>query len=254
MRDPYSGVRLLAVPATRLDVAVIHVERADRDGYVEKPEAGDAVLDYDHLIARVARTTIVCAEEVVARCEPTKVALIGREVTHVVEAPGGCWPAGLHPRYGPDVEHVRDRYLPAAAAGGATLQAYLDRYVHSRREKAMDGPLAHVRHRRADVPSLMAREVREGRLGEPRRDRCRSPVPPWHLARSYHAPNADFFFLGTVFKSINAGGTASRRAVLEPRARPTASSARADLCTRTSSNWTIRGGVRFPVPAPAASG
>jgi glutaconate CoA-transferase subunit A len=131
VRDPYSGMRLLAIPATKLDVAVIQVERADRDGYVEKPEAPEAVWDYDLLIARVARTTIVCAEEVVDRCDPTKVMLIGREVTHIVEAPGGCWPAGLHPRYGPDVAHVRDEYLPAAAAGGAWFQAYLDRYVHA---------------------------------------------------------------------------------------------------------------------------
>lgn len=129
VEDPYTGRRLLAVPAARLDVAVIHVERADEDGYVERPDVPDAVWDYDHLIARVARTTIVCAEEVVPRADPARVGVIGREITAVVHTPRGAWPTGLHPRYAPDVAHVRDEYLPAAREGGAALQAYLDAFA-----------------------------------------------------------------------------------------------------------------------------
>lgn len=129
VRDPYGGQELLALPAIKLDFAVIQVERADEDGYVELPEAPDLVWDYDYLIGRVAERTIVCAEQIAPPRDPDRVALVGREVAHVVEAPGGAWPTGLHPLYEPDVEHVMNEYVPAAEAGGEQLDAYLDRFL-----------------------------------------------------------------------------------------------------------------------------
>jgi glutaconate CoA-transferase subunit A len=129
VNDPYSDAVLLAIPATELDVAVIQVERADADGYVELPDEPDLIWDYDYLVAKVAKTTIVCAEEIAAPRDPARVAIVGREVTHVVEAPGGAWPTGLHPRYGPDTSHVVNVYLPAAAEGESALSAYFDEFV-----------------------------------------------------------------------------------------------------------------------------
>jgi glutaconate CoA-transferase subunit A len=134
VEDPYSDAVLLAVPATELDVAVIHVERADADGYVELPDQPDLIWDYDYLIARVAKTTIVCAEKVEPLRDPARVAVVGREVAHVVEAPGGAWPTGLHPRYEPDADHLTDVYLPAAAAGGEAFGEYASRYVRRGRD------------------------------------------------------------------------------------------------------------------------
>ncbi|CAB4943828.1 unannotated protein [freshwater metagenome] len=130
IEDPYSGARLLAIPAMRLDVAVLQVARADADGYVELPEEPDLVWDYDHLIARVATMTIVCAEEIGSPRDPARVAVTGREVSHVVHCPRGAWPAGMHGCYRPDVEHVTGAYLPAAQAGGAALEEYLAHWAH----------------------------------------------------------------------------------------------------------------------------
>jgi glutaconate CoA-transferase subunit A len=107
VNDPYSDAVLLAVPATEPDL----------------------IWDYDYLVAKVAKTTIVCAEEISPPRDPARVAIVGREVTHVVEAPGGAWPTGLHPRYGPDTAHVVDVYLPAAAEGADGLSAYFDEFV-----------------------------------------------------------------------------------------------------------------------------
>jgi glutaconate CoA-transferase subunit A len=123
--DPYSGTELIAVPATHIDVCVLQVERADADGYVELPDEPDLIWDYDYLIGRVAKRTIVCAEEIGPVRDRARVALIGREVDQVVELPRGAWPTGLHPRYGPDVEHITNTYLPASAAGGEEFAAYL---------------------------------------------------------------------------------------------------------------------------------
>lgn len=124
--DPYSDAVLLAVPAMELDVAVIHTNRVDEDGYVEAADEPDLIWDYDYLISRVAKTTIVCAEEIAPPRDPARVALIGAEVTAVVEVPGGAWPTGLHPRYEADVEHVQHVYVKAALAGPEAFRAYLD--------------------------------------------------------------------------------------------------------------------------------
>jgi glutaconate CoA-transferase subunit A len=138
VRDPYSDAELLAVPAASLDVAVIHVGRADEDGYVERPREPDLIWDYDWLIARVAGTTIVCADEIGPPRDPAEVALIGREVTHVVHTPRGAWPTGSHPRYPPDADHVVNAYLPAAAAGAAPFAAYLATLSHLAPAEAVD--------------------------------------------------------------------------------------------------------------------
>jgi glutaconate CoA-transferase subunit A len=129
IRDPYGSQELLALPATNLDVAVIQVERADEDGYVELPDAPDLVWDYDYMIGRIAERTIVCAEEVGPLRDPARVALVGHETAHVVKAPRGAWPTGLFPVYEPDVDHVTDRYLPAAEAGGGAMDAYLQEFL-----------------------------------------------------------------------------------------------------------------------------
>ena len=126
--DPYSGTELLAVPAIELDYAVIQADRVDEDGYIEYPDEPDLVWDHDWLVARVAKHTIVCAEEVAPTRDPARVAVIGREVSTVVEAPGGSWPCGLHPRYEPDIDHVLGAYLPAASAGDDQFAAYLAEY------------------------------------------------------------------------------------------------------------------------------
>jgi glutaconate CoA-transferase subunit A len=128
VKDPYGGEELIAVPAMELDVCVLQAERADADGFVELPAEPDLIWDYDHLVGRIAKTTIVCVEEIAPIRDPARVALHGREVAHVVEMPHGAWPTGLHPRYGPDVENITEVYLPAAAAGGEELAAYLEDY------------------------------------------------------------------------------------------------------------------------------
>lgn len=131
VRDPYSEQELLALRAIRLDCAVIQVERADEDGFVELPAAPDLIWDYDYLIGRVAERTIVCAEEIGPPRDPARVAMVGREVTHVVEAPRGAWPTGLSPLYEPDVDHVLGTFMPAAEAGGEALDAYLEAAVEA---------------------------------------------------------------------------------------------------------------------------
>lgn len=119
VKDPYSDAELLAVPAMQVDVAVIQTGRVDEDGYIESPDVPDLIWDYDYLIARAAKTTIVCAEEIGPPKDPARVALIGAEVTHVVHAPGGCWPGGMVGYYDVDAEHLHGAYVKASTSDEA---------------------------------------------------------------------------------------------------------------------------------------
>lgn len=94
--DPYSGEELMAFPAIRADVAVVHTLRADEDG--------NAVIGnnkgVDEELTATAELVILTAEEVVP--ELTKVDLIGPFTHHVVETPRGAVPTSCHPLYALD--------------------------------------------------------------------------------------------------------------------------------------------------------
>jgi glutaconate CoA-transferase subunit A len=91
--DPYSGEELMAFPAIRPDVAVIHALRADVDG---NAQIGDNKA-VDEELAMTAATVIVTAEEILP--ELTKTDLIAPYVDWVVPAPQGAAPTSCHPLY-----------------------------------------------------------------------------------------------------------------------------------------------------------
>jgi glutaconate CoA-transferase, subunit A len=123
---PYTGEELVAVPAIRPDVTVIHAEAADANGTVMGPEGRDFLYDFDANIARAAERVIVTVdrivptEEIVAANDRTL--LFGFEVDVVVEVPRGAAPTALPGRYDPDLAGLR-RYLAAVAGGGAPRDA-----------------------------------------------------------------------------------------------------------------------------------
>ncbi len=109
--DPYSGEMLTAFPAINVDVAIIHVLRADR--------FGNAVLGgnptIDAILASVAKTVILTAEEVVDRLEEP-LDLVGLPVTAVCHVPNGAWPTSCYPAYPLDGEEIL-RYIEACHHG-----------------------------------------------------------------------------------------------------------------------------------------
>lgn len=96
--DPYTGEELMAFPAIRPDVAVIHALRADLDG---NAQIGDNKA-LDEELALAAGNVIVTAEEIVP--ELAKADLIAPLVQAVVLAPGGASPTSCHPLYPMDGE------------------------------------------------------------------------------------------------------------------------------------------------------
>ena len=111
---PLTGSTLLAVPALRVDVAIIHALAADRLGNACLP----GQLALDPYLPAIADVTIVTCERVVSTEElatlPGGIRLPGIGVTHVVHAPRGSVPCSCVPDYDLDVSAVL-AYADAAA-------------------------------------------------------------------------------------------------------------------------------------------
>jgi glutaconate CoA-transferase subunit A len=123
---PYTGERLLAAPALRPHVAVIHAEAADERGNVLSPSTKDFLFDSDANVARAADAVVVTAERIVSTDEIRSggALLFSYEVTAVVEAPRGAWPTALPGVYGADLEAVR-AYIAQAESDPAAAAAAL---------------------------------------------------------------------------------------------------------------------------------
>ena len=115
------GEVLLAMPALPLDVALIHVQRADRRGNVQ---ALGPDTYYDDWFAKAAKRTFASAETVVERMdlafpEDARANIVERcFIQGVIEAPYGAHPTSLPPDYGWDMAHFKAYAASAAEDGG----------------------------------------------------------------------------------------------------------------------------------------
>ena len=102
---PFTGETLTAVPALRPDVAIIHAQRADRDGNVQL--WGLTGVQKEAVLA--AERSLVTVEEIVDRLDPrpNAVVLPSWVVTRVAEVPGGARPSYAHDYYERDNEAYR---------------------------------------------------------------------------------------------------------------------------------------------------
>jgi glutaconate CoA-transferase subunit A len=88
---PFTGERLMAVPALRPDVAIVHAQEADRDGNVQlwgiPGVQKEAVLSADRSLVTVERIV----DELAPR--PGGLVIPGWVIDAVAEAPGGSLPS-----------------------------------------------------------------------------------------------------------------------------------------------------------------
>lgn len=123
--DPVAGEVLVAVPALRLDYALVYAEQADAYGNAQPRGTGNM----DQLIGAAAERVIVQVDRVAAnqeiRREPART--WHWKDTTVVRAPFGTHPysnAGMIA----DIEHL-EAYVAAGREGGEALAEYLRRHV-----------------------------------------------------------------------------------------------------------------------------
>ena len=126
---PFTGERLIAVPACQPEVALIHVHRADPEG--NSQVVGPAYMDLE--FARAAQAVIVTAEEIVTTDEIARSAdrtlIPGFLVDAVVEVPFGAYPGECYGLYEADFDHF-DAYVDTVNQGGADgVEDYIRRHV-----------------------------------------------------------------------------------------------------------------------------
>ena len=130
--DPFgSGKVSVVAKAMRPDVAVFHVDKADRNGNVSCGYQVEAVI-----LAEASAHVVVTAEEIVDRVTE-KDAVGGAFIPSIlvdaeVHAPHGAHPGGMSGRYAPDREAMRE-YV-SASRDDASFAAYLDKYVFAPRD------------------------------------------------------------------------------------------------------------------------
>ena len=115
---PLTGEKLVAAPAMRPDLAVIHVNVADRRG--NAVIYGEIFADY--LLARAAAAVWVTAETVVDELPPMDQRPHGTFISRlfvegVIESPGGADFTGIYPEYPIDIaraEAYRDNATTAS--------------------------------------------------------------------------------------------------------------------------------------------
>ncbi|MDI3341479.1 MAG: CoA-transferase [Sphaerobacter sp.] len=127
---PFTGERLAAVPAIRPDVAVIHAQRADRQGNV----LIEGIVGVQKEAVLAARRSLVTVEEIVDDLRvpsPNAVVLPHWTITAIAEVPGGAWPSYAHGYY------TRDNAFYTAWDGIARDR---DTFLAWMREHVLDAP------------------------------------------------------------------------------------------------------------------
>ncbi len=128
---PFTGEVLVAVPALRPDVALLHAPTGDRYGnlHLEQPYV------LDERFASASRLVVATVDELVSTEEVVRsgVTIPAHLVAAVAEVPYGAHPSSCYPRYAYDREHLRE-YLTAAQAGATDLDKYVATYVQGSEE------------------------------------------------------------------------------------------------------------------------
>lgn len=133
--SPYDNKEWVAMPALKLDVALIHADRADARGVcqIKGPD-----LYMDDWFARAAAKTFVSCDELVATDyfhqgdEARYVHWERSQTTGVVHIPGGAHPTSCNPLYGFDVAHFNE-YNASPKNGG--FVSYFDKYIANKTEQ-----------------------------------------------------------------------------------------------------------------------
>jgi glutaconate CoA-transferase subunit A len=130
MACPFTGEKLVMVPALNPDVALIHVQRCDSYGNAQMDGLSFMDLDLAMAANRVILTTerIVSNDQIRRAPDQTRVPFFAVEA--VVEVPFGCAPPECYGAYEPLFRHL-DQYAALIRKDPeAGMQEYLARHVY----------------------------------------------------------------------------------------------------------------------------
>lgn len=141
IESPYDdGKEWLAMPALDLDVALVHVDRADQRGICQI-KGPDHYMD--DLFMRAAKYSIVSCDELVdteyfhRNAEESRYVFWERSETDaIVHAPFGAHPSSCNPLYGIDADHFKTYAASAKEESG--WQHYYDEFIVGGEEQYLE--------------------------------------------------------------------------------------------------------------------
>jgi glutaconate CoA-transferase subunit A len=129
---PFTGQKLLAVPALFPDIGLVHVHRADIYGNAQVDGIG--IADYD--MVRACKRLIVTTERIVStdeiRRNPSQTFVPYWLVDAVCEVRYGSYPGNMAYEYYSDEEHLSE-WLEAEKEE-STLQVFMNKYIYGTRD------------------------------------------------------------------------------------------------------------------------
>lgn len=123
---PFTGEKLSAVPAIKLDVAIVHAQKADRDGNV----LFEGIVGVQKEAVLSAKRSIITVEEIVddfGPRSPNAVILPSWTVGAIVKVPGGAHPSYAHGYYKRD--NAFYKAWDAIARERDSFRAWIDEHV-----------------------------------------------------------------------------------------------------------------------------
>ena len=117
--NPFNGSEVTVTQPIEPDVALIHVQAADRNGNLH---IDDPIVD--ELVAKASKRVLVSTEKIVGRIERPTIPFY--LVDAVVESPRGAWPSACPGHYGADHEHIG---LYMDMAGKGRFEDYRQRFI-----------------------------------------------------------------------------------------------------------------------------
>jgi glutaconate CoA-transferase subunit A len=131
--DPYSGREVIVVPALNPDVAIVHVQRADKDGNAQLW----GIVGEQKEVAFASKRVILTAEEIVdeavIRSDPNRTLIPGFIIIAVCHVPGAAHPSYAQGYYDRD----NDFYLrwDKISENAETVKAYLNEWVYGVKDR-----------------------------------------------------------------------------------------------------------------------
>ena len=130
MACPFTGEKVMLLPAINPDVALIHVQRCDAYGNAQFDGLQFMDIDIPMAANRVILTTerVVSNEQIRRTPDQTKIPFF--TVDAVVEVPFGCAPHECYGVYEPFFSHLDDYARRTAKDAEAGVDEYLSKYYY----------------------------------------------------------------------------------------------------------------------------
>ena len=160
--DPYGGKDVIVVPALNPDVAIVHVQRADKNGNAHLW----GIIGEQKEAAFAARKVILTAEEIVdeevIRSDPNRTMIPGIVVSAVCHVPFACHPSYAQGYYDRDNEF----YLAwdKISESPELTKQYLDEWVYSVKDRnAYWKKVGEKTHKRLKVKAMYSEKINYGK-------------------------------------------------------------------------------------------